>query len=518
MLTRVVFLFLICGYCQLGLAQNKPTDSLGKDPNTLRLLALDHIWVTGQNPAAISEIKYTRLGEVNLSFGEEKGDYRNYNQAEYISRLQFKTEGYTKPKNITFYGSLAYTNQRESKLVWNDVSFLAPENPFIIADSIGGDYDKEVFDLKGIMASTNKAGNLDWGVALNYKVGDKVDQTDPRPSIRSMEINVKPGIRLKKGAWRFGANVSGRRFTELVDFSVEDHYTNYRYFRLMGLGMYTGHSDDWFSRDYKGWSYGGAFQVGYQSDRYRNLFEFNYDHNYERAQEGNNKSRFLAGDFTANSFGFTNRFRIMGKRNNKEVAIYGKYTQIEGLWFDQNRELGDDGTEYWQVYNESVRYKKDIVDFGMSFSFWNRKSGITDHFIKARTGLRMDMADFYPEGYFQNNYNLTSGVEAFKNWAWVGTNLSLTLGVDYVHNLKSDLSIDSIELLDRVTHPDHYYKSSHRIISKTGLKWAFPKMLKNNAWPYLAFDADWAITLSDNPIFDSGSNRRLFMLRLGINF
>ncbi len=498
-------------------AQNNLNDSI-TNMDELKLLYVKHPWLTTNNPAALTNIDQ-RIVDVFLGFEHTGGSFYNYNNPKAIDAISFATEGYSKPNNITFYGKMGYRKSKEHSLNWNDVSFIAEENPFIIADSIGGNYDNEIFNLEGKVASQNASGILKWGLSVSYKVGKKVDQTDPRPRISSMILSARPGITLVHDNWEIGANLLVSRFLEEVDFDVEDHYTNYHYFRFMGFGKYLVLSDDYFSRNYKGWNYGGSLQAQYKNTNWTNLLELQLLSEYERAQEGTINTRFLSGDYSALTLNLTNRIRFLHDNGLNEIKLQGSLTEVKGKWFDQKQVTGGDGTQYWQVYNESIRYKKAIAKAGIQYNMIHqKKDGFTNHILSAGVQFQMDMGNFYPEGYKQDIYNLTGNIGGYKQWQLGKTNLSLNINLGYRYNLQSDLEIDQILLVERVTYPDHYYRSTDNFQLNGFIKFGLPYLFKSKVLPYLAFESRWIKTMDKVPYFDNNAYRLYSVIKMGVSF
>ncbi|UOB16060.1 DUF6850 family outer membrane beta-barrel protein [Abyssalbus ytuae] len=511
-----IFLLFIGFNCR---SQSNIEDSSLNNLNGLRLLYADYIWLTSDNPVGIAEINQPRLGKAFLGFAQEQGSFFNYNSPKSIDNISFLTEGYTKPNKISYYGKLKYQKSKEYNLVWNDASFIAEENPFIIADSIGGNYDNEIFYLEGKMSSKNAAGNLIWGLALSYKVGNKVDQTDPRPEISSVLFSFKPGVSIVCGQWVLGTNLYLTYLKEKVDFDVVDTHTNYRYFRFMGFGKYLGLSGDDLTRFYKGWDYGGSLQAQYIASHWTNLLEVQLHQDYQRAEEGSGNTRFLAGDYTKISFEVSDRIRFVREWGIHEISLKGGISEIEGKWFDQHQVTDNEGTQYWEVYNESIRYKKTILQAGAGYALMSKlRDTRISQILSAGLNLRMDMADFYPEGYSQNIYNLTARLGVFKQWQTGQTDFSIDIELDYRYNPQSDLDIDEIELVEQVSYPDHYFRSSDYLNVNGILKLGIPKLFNKSTLPYIAIENRWLQTTGTTPYFEKSAYRLYSGVRLGLIF
>ncbi len=510
------FIFLAV-VCQFVNGQTKQKDSV-KYINSFEKIPINNLWIITNNPAAISNNDFEKLGNVSVGYNTKKGDYYRYNQPESINSILFSAEGYTKPNKITFYGKMDYYNAREKNLNWNNVSFISSNNPFILADSIGGDYDNEIFTLTGKMASQFGENKSNWGISIKYKVGNKVDQTDPRPEIQSQRISIRPGIILAIKNWEFGVNGYYESFKEDTDITVVDHYISYRYFRFMGFGIYSGISDDYFERVYKGYNYGVALQTKYSRHSLKNILELKITNEYERAHEGSLSTRFLAGDYNGTIINIKDRLQI--RKNNLIHTFHfnGELRLIKGTWYDQNQVTGDDGTIYWDVYNKSVKYKNVLVNANLEYSLTKEKDNLINHVFFGKLDIKGEMCDFYPDKFLNNYYNLTSTIGYHKNWFSKTFQIALKFNLGYKFNLNKEFYAKDIEFLETITYPEYYYNITNQIKFNNEIKIGFNKLLKVPILPYMAVSSDFVYCKDNNYNYYNNDYRVLGNIKIGIIF
>ncbi|TAJ14680.1 hypothetical protein DMA11_04735 [Marinilabiliaceae bacterium JC017] len=515
MLRLILLPVFILGMCVITVAQS--SEKLIKDINTFDLLPTYNVWQYSSNPAGIFYHPNASLSETNIDFSHENGDYQRVFEPESKRSIAFQTQGYTLVKGIRFYGKLSYYNGLERNLKWNDVAFIAPDNPFILADSTGGDYDNEQFLLQGIIASQIGKSDFYWGLNLNYKAGSKADQTDPRPKITSMRAEISPGIILSKEHWQYGMNLHLEKFKEEIDIKVVDNYVNHRFFRFMGFGMYQGVTKSSLERIYKGENYGLALQLQYTNSSFSNILELKADKEYERAQEGAESTIYLSGDYKGFSMQLSDHLTVNRSNLYHTLSMYANYKTIKGIWFDQEQQTYEDGTKYWEVYNQSVKYKRSVINLHLGYDLLKMKEGTEDFRVGADVMLEALMSDFYPENYYENIFNLTTKVNGKKSWSLNNADISLKAGVGYRFPLKQEIYIENIELQDQITYPEHYYHSSELLSLNGEMKIGIPHFFNTNAIPYLAVNGNYLCALADYSKYN-GSTRLLTSFKVGFIF
>lgn len=432
------------------------------------------------NPVAVHNVK--EIARVYVNYRTEQGKYYNYNQPKNINSILFSAEGYTKPKAISFYGKITYHNKREKELNWNNTSFITKNNPFVFADSIASDYDNEVFVLQGKMASKIKNTNFKWGVSIDYKVGHKVDQKDPRPEIKSQRIAVKPGVLYSKNKWNFGFNLYYEKLKEEINVTSVEYNINHHFFKFLGFGVFFRDSGSYFSRNYDGNNYGLSFQTLYKRNKsVKSIFEIKYINKYERAEDGSSKIKFLAGDYKNSVFSFYNKWIVNSLNFSNHFLLSAKMESVKGIWFDQKQVLADDNSIYWQVYNKSIRNKMLFLDAEMAYTFLK-----ANYHIKTSIKFNAQKANFYPNGFFKNYYNITPNATYQKIWFLKKNQLFISADLGYRLNLKKNISVGNLELLNKVTYPEYYYQTADIIYFKNELKIAFSELFKDKLMPYVS--------------------------------
>lgn len=479
--------YLIIFFAQIGFVFAQNANVLKKD---VRYMPFLNLWELTNNPVNISYHSCPNFTDASVQYGIVDGDYRKVIHPEKVNYVKVNTEGYTLLNKMSFYGKLNYLNQKEKGLNWNNVSFISPDNPFILADSIGGNYDIEQFNLQGGISSS-LGEKFKWGVDVKYSVGSKTNQSDPRPKIISFRTSINSGIAFKQKDWEFGANISYEKFKEEIDIMVVDRLFNYRYFRFLGFGVYQGVTADYFDRLYWGWKYGGALQAKYKTDHLENLVEIKIRKEYERGQEGSKRTKYLTGDYEAFVLGISDHL-ILDKDNYlQKISLQTSIKSIKGFWFDQEEKIDEDNAYYWQVYNKSLKYKKYILNAELDYHIFKKRKNIIRSGFSGGLRLNIELADFYPENFKEDVYTITGKLGYLKNWSSAKLDISSSIKSGYRYNIKSKLNVFNVELQDKITYPEYYYKNSNFAFVDGDLRFELKKLMHAKLFPYISLNGTY---------------------------
>lgn len=129
------------------------------------------------------------------SLGKHDGDYLAVNGNDFRD-LTFRANGYTKLKNSTFFGKVGFTMGQHRNVGWNTQRNASLYWPYIMADSTGGDFHYETYNIM-CAYSFNLNKKVAMGVSGEYKGDFAFKQTDPRVENISSWFTLKAGAAYK---------------------------------------------------------------------------------------------------------------------------------------------------------------------------------------------------------------------------------------------------------------------------------------------------------------------------------
>ena len=122
-------------------------------PSDYSLLSMQYIWLHTSNPVAYLNVKSNPMNG-QISYNHISGNYKYISDPQSMNRGNIAVEGFKKVNKLQFYGSFSYDISKLNEQRWKNVLMPSTGNPFILGDSIGGNYDNETFEIKGIVTSS----------------------------------------------------------------------------------------------------------------------------------------------------------------------------------------------------------------------------------------------------------------------------------------------------------------------------------------------------------------------------
>lgn len=514
---KKIFLTISAFSLSLLYANASQKDSINT-PSDYSLLPLKHIWLQTSNPIAISDVE-TNNANIAIGYNYQNGDYRLISDPKSQNDANIVLEGYKTVKKFHFYGNFSYNIAKLKDQKWKDVLMPSTNNPFILADSIGGNYDNEIFNIKAGMASAIN-DKIIWGIALSYKGGTSSNNYDPRPLIDAMRFSVNPGIKYSiSDNWSVGADLHYERYKEKIDITSVDNNKNSNFFLFQGLGVFFLESGVVYSRSYSGDNYGANFQLGRKGEWYENIFQLGYKHKLEKGEDGSSQNPFKSGDYNENIYSLSNIFAFDKKNARHIIKIHGSQGSVKGTWYDQHSVINSNGQAKWEVYNKSVKYKNTQTLGGAEYTFLKEKSGLTDVLLGARVDYIDQKETFYPELYSQKFSNITFSVKGDKGF-WLPQNYQLSLGAELVYrdNLSTNTNFNGIVLSELWTKPIFDYLTSKYYTGIANIR-INKKTVIGKLESIIYWKTSFAYTKSDkvSNYFDK-PHRVSLITSLGVNF
>ncbi len=285
-------LLLIACICQAGhtIARPGAGDTLQTIAYTYQdSIDLRHPWYQSGNAAALSAYPLGRKQLIYAAGHLEQGDFRRPQQGREQQQLTVFSEGYQPYRNAVFYGKFRYRQQTGQEVRWTSILNPFRGTPYILADSIGGRWKKQLFELQAKAAAPlNAARSMHAALDLSYQTSTGARQNDPRPLSYVNELTVKPAI-----FWRFhpghqaGAYLTYGHFQEEIGVEIRRNNFNYGLYKLKGLGVHDAPltTSSGLSRKYNGHRKGAALQYGWTMPAFELLAEAAYYDYTERVTD-----------------------------------------------------------------------------------------------------------------------------------------------------------------------------------------------------------------------------------------
>lgn len=439
---------------------------------------LENLYNHARNPVALSYNTIKTYTKATVDATLQRGSFNSVDQSGKINNFNALLEGVQSFGNLDISGSFRYSNIKEYNRKWNSTLYLSPNNPFVLADSIASDVTEEQFSLEA-GAAYRFSPRFTAGLKLDYLTGSSADQSDPRPKINAMRLNIHPGINVHlNSAHAVGVSAVVGLYHSDINNTIINNNVDYTYFLMKGMGdnfIRTTSDAPGYNRDYKGQKYGGSVQWALtpQTEAFANLLEISYLHNRETATDGGSSYTFKGGDYSTGSLFLYDRLRF--QRNNlvHNIELKATYSTERGDWYDQKKETDTEhgNISYYRILNKSKIQKGTFADATISYQLDILKEKMLNTLVKLEGGFTKSDRIHYEASTFKQNYTLMHlSLSADKLWYMKNFRLKGHAGGYYTTNL-GDKQFGSVktDLTKSYTAPLFEYESAERAGFDLGL-------------------------------------------------
>lgn len=480
--------------------------------------ASDHL-VCNASPAVWGFVDGFSFSDLSLYAGYEAGNLHRPQVAENIFSVNFDALGSRRLGRFYLNGGFRFRQGFENGVRFASTFDPLRDNPYFIADSTGGDWKKQSYDLWADVAFTALEDRLSVGLGASVSVGRGAKQIDPRPQADKNRISFVPSLAYNAGkAGIFAISLYYSMLTEISNLILYDSSRPQKLYLMKGLGQYTYEifSNTERERKSEGDDIGLGFGYIYRSGRFSASVSGKWLNGYESTYDIDYSKPHTRGRLYSDRLDFSLRLSRAG-----EIAIH-----------DFSVELGADsfsGREVVQVFDSSPdvnswvtdseipgRYLKSRTSAGADYGLWLKKSGkVTWHFGAGisfgKTSERYDaMASYMNYSHVfpsADAYRVFyAGKGYFRLGIGLGAGLCTESGMAYVNREDDDT------VRDGLIGPDYAVLSSDTVSGTASLMYAFG--LKNGSFLSVSADGGWRHAFSGLP----GCGRYSATLSLGYSF
>lgn len=248
------------------------------------------LWLQTRNAAGMGSSSLPDSGQTWMGGNFVQGDFRRAQQAESSRQLLFFSEGFHSLKKGMVYGSFQYIQQQDVNVQFSDIMDPYRGTPYLLADSVGGDWKRQSYRMQLKAASGPLLGDrIRLGMGVKYNVGTGARQNDPRPLDDVNELSLLPGFTWKvHPAHTIGVNGVYGYFKESVALENKNTNRTQYLYKLLGMGQYELPTTLTVgaSRYYNGTRWGGDVQYHYQHHLLEAMVTGGYSKYREVATDG----------------------------------------------------------------------------------------------------------------------------------------------------------------------------------------------------------------------------------------
>lgn len=189
------------------------------------------------NPAA----QFHRY-DFSLSSASVRGEYNKeseplyYEEGDGYDTFSFDADAYIRRNSFVLWGDAAYNNSRLRNVCWNETSDSRLLYPYLSADSVGGDLNKENYSFSGGYAGS--AGRFAWGARLSYIATVAYRGVDPRPKNITSHLSLYLGGAYLYGQYGIGLFLAGEKYKQTNDIDFYSELGSSKVYHRTGMGMH----------------------------------------------------------------------------------------------------------------------------------------------------------------------------------------------------------------------------------------------------------------------------------------
>ncbi len=347
--------------------------------NTALLLASD-------NASALALGRQIAYSDISLGMGFESGSFHRPQQPARIFNYGLNAEGALQLGKIYASGGFRFLQSKEKDVKFSSILDPFRGTPYIIADSTGGNWTKQAYDVWAQGVSPFIANVVAFGLRAGIGVCRGAKMIDPRPQSNSNQITVTPSVTLRWRAHALSGDYTYRRFRENTNLILYNSAEAQKIYLLKGMGQYIF---DIFSanereRQYEGDGHKVGVEYHFTGSRFRMMIRGAYENYVEGASDIENSKPRQRGRIYEQNYSARLVADWMGERMTHT---------LEASYYDAERS----GREIIQVFVPDAGVNSWVTD-----SEAPRRSVVTDRSAELCYAL-MVMAD-------QNQYKWRFGL------------------------------------------------------------------------------------------------------------
>lgn len=244
----------------------------------------NNLWLNSQNATGLGVNPVQNYGHVVFEGIYNESDYKaTFYPSEKLA-YGMDAYGYKALDNIYLQGGFSFHRSDEDNIEWSSMMDTERDCPFILADSVGGDWKKDHYKLNMLAASTPIWNVLRLGLGVDYNVSTGGRDNDPRPKSTIKDLRLRPSVIFEiSGKSNIGLTYIYEDYRQ--DIAIMNKYGvgGSLMYKIMGLALKEKPVTK-SSIEYRidQWNNGLALQYGYTGNKVNYISELTYKLNTEK--------------------------------------------------------------------------------------------------------------------------------------------------------------------------------------------------------------------------------------------
>ena len=399
-----------------------------------------NLWLNSINAAGLGVNPICDYGNLMFNGNYTNADYKTTYDPSNKLKYGMNAYGFKSLDKLYLKGGFSYYRTDESNVEWTMMMDPLRDNPFIIADSIGGDWKKDYYKLDMLLATAPIFNFLRFGVGIDYNVSTGGRDNDPRPKSLIKDLSVRPSLIIdfnKKNNLGFSYLYEDFR----QDINVMNKYGvgGSVLYKIMGLALKEKPITK-SSIEYRidRWNSGLAMQYGHQAEKLNLVSELKYNLVSEKGVMSPYKSR--DDKETGDLFADPDEDYKFSEKEYKFLTAINYKGNTKFHYFKIQAEYGDG--KLYNLTTEQVEVKTNKLNIDANYELF---FGIENVDEVSKFIFNVNYKNTETENLFYalqtiERIDFTSGYE--KPFRLFNNKFSFNILAKYSQNLNSELNIE----------------------------------------------------------------------------
>ncbi len=396
------------------------------------------------------------------------GDFRRPQQPQSLYDIHFNSEGAQKVGRFYLNGGFEFRQSYQNDVRFSSVFEPLRGMPYIIADSTGGDWTKQSYDMWVDIAMPVIRNRFSAGLGIDLTVNRGAKKTDPRPQSNTNRFALRPSLAVNLGGGGLlSASFIWSMYKESSNLILYDAAEPQKVYLLKGMGQYTYEifSNTERERKYEGDRLGVSASYIYRSGGFSASVHGRWLNDVEKVYDIDYNKPHVRGRLFTDMYDASVLLGFKTGRVRHDVSLDFDRRHASGReivqWFDSSPEVNS-----WVTDSEiPARYIDESTDVKASYGLWIMRGANYSWHISVRGGY-CDASQRYDAMFSYLDYrNVSAGIGLEKVFMMKKGYFKLSAGVTGVKTLDSGFAYTEREPDDRTVgqglmEPDYAFLTS----------------------------------------------------------
>lgn len=513
---NIILGVLFAGNMMIGYAQQ------GRQVHDQALL--QEVGLQSNNPAMLQSANVGTMGESSLGYQITDGQFKHPLLGDQSHYMRFSSARYEDLKDWKLYGKFNVNLGRENNVAHTTQLNPLRLNPYIVVDSLQGDWNKQDYAIDVAIASPYYNDRVSVGMGLRYEAKTGARQRDPRTQNTHNFLEVRPAVAAKIGEQGLlGAYGLYSRFVEDLRVENINNQTVHNIYRLLGLGEYVGSAPTFISsgavaRRYEGDKFGVGLTYMYTAGNTKVMAEAFFNHYREDAVDGSTYPQ-NAGQHNMKEYGAKVWLHTAAELLSHNVQLAWVLKDVDNTEFHQYQDptTREYITLFSDVFNTnlvteaSLRYdiaKRKGEDLSWKLAFGTRYDGWDNRYATNQSQQTVDRLSYKLDfdKYFANEQH---------------AGFIINIGVGYSDAFRSTFHYEeksySTNLVAReILYPTNAFLETDFWLGNVAMQYVFKPARNNKTQFYMKAGGHYRQPTNENNYFVKSMSRLVGQLAIGV--